>query len=84
MEIEGEYNINSICIQCRDEYIKQPHHKYSSNIKDYSKHLGFCDVGCMDEYELNNYKIMAKKRRTALINSIKRFNIIYNNNNNNN
>ena len=62
------------CLECKDDYINHSLNRFSNKINIYVKHLGFCNIGCYDEYSVKHYDLMRKLKREKLIQSIQKVN----------
>ena len=70
MDIENENK----CFYCNDDYKKLSLSKYSKDITHYVKHLGFCQIGCYDDYSFHHPELIKKLKRDKLILSLSKYN----------
>ena len=61
------------CFYCDDEFTNDDFNKYSNNIENFVKHLGFCNIACYDDYKFHHPNKLKRLKRDKLIISLKRF-----------
>ena len=62
------------CFYCKDDFINLSLNKHSTDINKYVKHLGFCNIGCYDDYNFHHHELLRKLKRDKLIFSLQKYN----------
>ncbi len=69
-----EYEEVKKCYYCNDEYTNHYLNAHSTDINKYVKWIGFCQIGCYDDYNFHHHELLRKLKRDKLIFSLQKYN----------